>query len=57
VPLNEECGLIEWVPNLVGFRPTIMNLYRERGIAPTNKDLKAMMCGKRHNILKTCLNI
>jgi len=46
VPLNEECGLIEWVPNLVGLRPTIMNLYRERGIAPTNKELKTMICGK-----------
>lgn len=46
VPLNEECGLIEWVPNLVGLRPTIMNLYRERGIAPTNKELKTMLCGK-----------
>lgn len=46
VPLNEECGLIEWVPNLVGLRPTIMNLYEERGIAPTRKELKTMLCGK-----------
>lgn len=30
-PLNEECGLIEWVPNLVGLRPVLMNLYKQRG--------------------------
>ncbi|XP_028046695.1 serine/threonine-protein kinase ATR isoform X2 [Monomorium pharaonis] len=47
VPLNEECGLIEWVPNLVGLRPTIMNLYVEKGIAPTNKELKTMICDKK----------
>ncbi|XP_011699804.1 PREDICTED: serine/threonine-protein kinase ATR isoform X2 [Wasmannia auropunctata] len=52
VPLNEECGLIEWVPNLVGFRPTIMNLYRERGIAPTNKELKTMICALRDSLEK-----
>lgn len=46
MPLNEECGLIEWVPNLVGFRPTILNLYRERGITCTNRELKTMLCGK-----------
>ncbi|XP_012230547.1 serine/threonine-protein kinase ATR [Linepithema humile] len=44
VPLNEECGLIEWVPNLVGFRPTIMNLYKEKGIALTNRELKTYIC-------------
>ncbi|XP_018056134.1 PREDICTED: serine/threonine-protein kinase ATR [Atta colombica] len=52
VPLNEECGLIEWVPNLVGLRPTIMNLYRERGIAPTNKELKTMICALRDPLEK-----
>lgn len=46
VPLNEECGLIEWVPNLVGLRPTILNLYKERGIAITSRELKTMICGK-----------
>ncbi|RZC32904.1 serine/threonine-protein kinase ATR, partial [Asbolus verrucosus] len=32
-PLNEECGLIEWVPNLLGLRPIILSLYKQRGIA------------------------
>ncbi|KAL0107168.1 hypothetical protein PUN28_015590 [Cardiocondyla obscurior] len=52
VPLNEECGLIEWIPNLVGFRPTIMNLYRERGIAPTTKELKTMICALKDPLEK-----
>lgn len=30
-PLNEECGLIEWIPNLVGLRPVLMNLYKQKG--------------------------
>ncbi|XP_011329801.1 serine/threonine-protein kinase ATR isoform X3 [Ooceraea biroi] len=44
VPLNEECGLIEWVPNLVGLRPTLNNLYREKGIAVPHKEFKTMLC-------------
>ncbi|XP_066597912.1 serine/threonine-protein kinase atr-like [Prorops nasuta] len=44
VPLNEECGLIEWVPNLVGFRPILLSLYQERKIAVNNKELKTMVC-------------
>ncbi|XP_032688955.1 serine/threonine-protein kinase ATR isoform X2 [Odontomachus brunneus] len=44
VPLNEECGLIEWVPNLVGLRPTIMNLYKEKGILISSRELKTMVC-------------
>lgn len=51
VPLNEECGLIEWVPNLVGLRPTIMNLYKEKGIACGNKELKTMICCKSQNLI------
>ncbi|XP_003702936.2 serine/threonine-protein kinase ATR isoform X1 [Megachile rotundata] len=44
VPLNEECGLVEWVPNLVGFRPIIISLYKERGIAISNRELRSMIC-------------
>lgn len=29
-PLNEECGLIEWVPDLVGLRPAIVSIYKKR---------------------------
>src|ERR1700743_2253985 len=30
-PLNEEHGLLEWVPNLTGLRVSALSLYRERG--------------------------
>jgi serine/threonine-protein kinase ATR len=32
VPLNEECGLIEWVPNTTGLRPVLNQLYADQGI-------------------------
>ncbi|CAL8133853.1 unnamed protein product [Orchesella dallaii] len=32
VPLNEECGLLEWVPNLQGLRPILLSLYKEKNI-------------------------
>ncbi|XP_046813707.1 serine/threonine-protein kinase ATR isoform X1 [Vespa crabro] len=52
VPLNEECGFIEWVPNLVGFRPILMNLYRERGIAITSRELKSLLCSLKDPLEK-----
>lgn len=30
-PLNEECGIIEWVPNLVGLRPVLKSLHTRKG--------------------------
>lgn len=30
LPLNEECGLIQWVPNLVGLRPILNEIYRNK---------------------------
>jgi hypothetical protein len=33
-PLNEECGLIEWVDNLRTLRDIIAKGLRERGAAP-----------------------
>lgn len=30
-PLNEECGVIEWVPDLIGLRPVLTILYKQRG--------------------------
>lgn len=33
-PLNEECGLIEWVDNLRTLRDLVTKLLRERGITP-----------------------
>ncbi|CAH3911753.1 unnamed protein product [Pieris brassicae] len=44
LPLNEECGLIEWVPNLVGLRPVLIHIYKQKGIHTSNRELKEMMC-------------
>ncbi|KAI4487089.1 hypothetical protein M0802_012043 [Mischocyttarus mexicanus] len=52
VPLNEECGLIEWVPNLVGLRPILMNTYEEMGIAMHIKELKQVLCSLNDPLAK-----
>ena len=39
-PLNEECGLLEWVNNTTGLRPILLRLYKERGITFSNELLK-----------------
>ncbi|XP_063533871.1 serine/threonine-protein kinase ATR [Cydia strobilella] len=46
LPLNEECGVIEWVPNLVGLRPILLHIYKQKGIHTSNRELKEMMCAK-----------
>ncbi|KAI8612937.1 hypothetical protein BC830DRAFT_1134506 [Chytriomyces sp. MP71] len=33
VPLNEECGIIEWVENTSGFRHIVMKGYKSKGTA------------------------
>lgn len=40
IPLNEECGLIEWIPNLIGLRVILNRIYREKGILMSNAELK-----------------
>ncbi|KAJ5791400.1 uncharacterized protein N7518_008411 [Penicillium psychrosexuale] len=39
-PLNEECGLIEWVDNLRTMRDIIIKLLRERGIQPNFHEIR-----------------
>ncbi|KAI2995129.1 hypothetical protein CBS147346_10119 [Aspergillus niger] len=46
-PLNEECGLIEWVDNLRALRDIIIKLLRERGIAPNYNEI-------RHDLNEAC---
>jgi serine/threonine-protein kinase ATR len=43
MPLNEECGLIEWVDNLKTFRDIILKLYKERNIAPNYVDIRNLL--------------
>ncbi|GAA5989436.1 hypothetical protein JCM11641_007903 [Rhodosporidiobolus odoratus] len=40
VPLNEECGLIEWVPHVVVLRGILNKAYIARGIAGWSPELK-----------------
>ncbi|KAL9109940.1 MAG: hypothetical protein Q9227_005463 [Pyrenula ochraceoflavens] len=40
VPLNEECGLLEWVENLKTFREIVFALQRERGIITNYNEIR-----------------
>ncbi|RAL13613.1 protein kinase MEC1 [Aspergillus homomorphus CBS 101889] len=39
-PLNEECGLIEWVDNLRTLRELVIKLLKERGISPNYNEIR-----------------
>ncbi|PGG99288.1 Atypical/PIKK/ATR protein kinase [Polytolypa hystricis UAMH7299] len=39
-PLNEECGLIEWVDNLRTLRELVIKLLKERGIVPNYNEIR-----------------
>ncbi|KAE8148852.1 protein kinase [Aspergillus avenaceus] len=39
-PLNEECGLIEWVDNLRTLRDLVIKLLKERGITPNYTEIR-----------------
>ncbi|KAI1642826.1 uncharacterized protein F4817DRAFT_277367 [Daldinia loculata] len=42
-PLNEECGIIEWVDGLKTLRDILLAIYRSRGIVPNYQHLAQMM--------------
>lgn len=46
IPLNDECGIIEWVNNTAGLRPILTKLYKERGMYMTGKELRQCMLPK-----------
>ncbi|OJD13407.1 hypothetical protein AJ78_06141 [Emergomyces pasteurianus Ep9510] len=46
-PLNEECGLIEWVDNLRTLREIVIRLLKERGIIPNYNEI-------RHYLTEAC---
>ncbi|XP_049596564.1 serine/threonine-protein kinase ATR [Syngnathus scovelli] len=46
IPLNEECGIIEWVNNTAGLRHILTRLYKERGVYLSGKELKKMILPK-----------
>lgn len=41
VPLNEECGFIEWVPSTRGFRNIVLDIYKEIGASCGTRELLA----------------
>ncbi|XP_049801396.1 serine/threonine-protein kinase ATR [Schistocerca nitens] len=52
VPLNEECGIIEWVADLVGLRPMLSGLYKRMGISPPQRILKELLTCKVDQVAK-----
>jgi len=40
IPLNEQCGLIEWVSNMRGLRQILLGIYRPRGLSMTARELR-----------------
>ncbi|XP_063067093.1 serine/threonine-protein kinase ATR [Engraulis encrasicolus] len=46
IPLSEECGLIEWVNNTAGLRHILMELYKERGLFVTGKQMRKYILPK-----------
>lgn len=42
-PLNEECGIIEWVDGLKTLRDILLNLYKARNIAPNYNHIASLM--------------
>jgi serine/threonine-protein kinase ATR len=43
VPLNEECGIIEWVPGIKTMRDILLNLYASQKIHPDYATLRQLM--------------
>lgn len=39
-PLNEEAGLVEWVPNTCSFRSIILNYYKREGVNVSLRDIR-----------------
>uniref|UniRef100_A0AAQ5WXF9 Serine/threonine-protein kinase ATR n=1 Tax=Amphiprion ocellaris TaxID=80972 RepID=A0AAQ5WXF9_AMPOC len=46
IPLNEECGIIEWVNNTAGLRHILTKLYKERGVNLSGKELRKLILPK-----------
>ncbi|XP_017126550.1 serine/threonine-protein kinase ATR [Drosophila elegans] len=39
LPFNEECGLVEWLPNLASYRSICMKMYAQRGAVMSSRQL------------------
>ncbi|KAI9206311.1 uncharacterized protein BJ171DRAFT_28115 [Polychytrium aggregatum] len=56
VPLNEECGLIEWVNNTVGFRHIVSKSYKSKNIWMAPVEVKKKLDQKDVDIVKVFTN-
>lgn len=56
-PLNEECGLIEWVNNLKTLREILLSIYRQRSIVPNFTELRPLLDEARSSPSKTSIFI
>ncbi|XP_071453339.1 serine/threonine-protein kinase ATR [Hetaerina americana] len=52
VPLNEDCGIIEWVPDLVGLRSLLSTIYSKMGKATSASELRKLMCALKDPLSK-----
>ncbi|KAJ3127354.1 serine/threonine-protein kinase M1 [Nowakowskiella sp. JEL0407] len=50
IPLNEECGLIEWVNNTAGFRHILLKYYKGRNIYTSPQEVKSMIDKNKHRL-------
>jgi len=49
MPLNEECGLLEWVPNTNGFRNIVNDLYRSKNMLTRGTEIKSIISTRGPN--------
>ena len=52
LPLNEECGILEWVNNTTGIRNILNDLYRAKNLYTRARDIKAVFDCKDAKINK-----
>ena len=48
VPLNEECGILEWVPNTIGFRNIVNDLYKAKDKYVHSSEIKTIINPKTY---------
>ncbi|XP_055847879.1 serine/threonine-protein kinase ATR isoform X3 [Episyrphus balteatus] len=52
IPFNEDCGLIEWLPNLTALRVILMSIYRSRKLGIADKELRSFVLPKEEKLEK-----
>uniref|UniRef100_A0A1B6CK79 non-specific serine/threonine protein kinase n=3 Tax=Clastoptera arizonana TaxID=38151 RepID=A0A1B6CK79_9HEMI len=50
VPLTDDCGLIEWIPNLKGLRPAIIEIYKRTSRVLKTSELQSLLNSDQHSL-------